>query len=90
VGVVPGAHVIEPSSQRAPMRVLDFNGDLKTAAITAGGVEFAYKSNARAMALLERAPARLEIDGVERAAEMSGNVLLLPRGQHLVNLIPGK
>ena len=90
VWLVPGAHVIEPAPQPVPLRVLDFNGDLKTAAITAGGVEFAYKSNARALALLERAPARLEIDGVERAAEMSGNVLLLPRGQHLVNLIPGK
>jgi hypothetical protein len=42
------------------------------------------------MALIEHAPARLEIDGVEQTAQMSGNVLLLPRGQHLVNLIPGK
>ncbi len=90
VWLMPGAHVIERSSQPAPLRVLDFNGDLKTAGATAGGVEFAYKSNARAMALLEYTPARLEIDGVEHAPEMSGNVLLLPRGQHLVNLTPGK
>ena len=48
------------------MRVLDFNGDLKTAAVTAAGIEFAYQSSARAMALLERPPARLEIDGVEQ------------------------
>ena len=68
------------------MRILDFNGDLKTAGITAGGVEFAYQSSARAMALLQQAPSRLEIDGVDQAPQMSGNVLLLPRGQHLVHL----
>jgi len=90
VWLMPGAHALEPAPQPAPARVLDFNGDLKTAVVTAGGIEFAYKSTARAMALLDRAPSRLEIDGVEYPAEMSGNVLLLPRGQHLVNLIPGK
>ena len=59
------------------------------AGITPDGIEFAYQSSARAMALLERAPARLEIDGVQHAPDMAGNVLLLPRGQHLVSLTPG-
>jgi len=90
IWLMPGAHAIEPAPQPERLRVLDFNGDLKTAGVTAGGIEFAYKSNARAMALLEHAPGRLEIDGVEHPPEMSGNVLLLPRGQHLVNLTPGK
>jgi hypothetical protein len=56
------------------------------AAVTPQGIEFAYQSTARAMALLEHAPAKLEIDGVEHIPDMDGNVLLLPRGQHLVRL----
>jgi hypothetical protein len=84
--LMPGSHVIEPGPQALPMRVLDFNGDLKMAAVTQQGIEFAYQSTARAMALLEHTPAKLEIDGVERKPEMTGYVLLLPRGQHLVSL----
>ena len=88
VWLMPGPHVIEPAppTQAPSLRVLDFNGDLKMAGITPQGIEFAYQSNARAMALLEHTPAKLEIDGVERKPEMTGFVLLLPRGQHLVNL----
>jgi hypothetical protein len=86
--LMPGPHVIEPAppTQTVPMRVLDFNGDLKMAVATPQGIEFAYQSTARAMALVERAPAKLQIDGVEHIPEMAGHVLLLPRGQHLVSL----
>lgn len=68
------------------MRVLDFNGDLKMANLTSGAIEFAYQSSARAMAMLEWPPGKLQIDGVEQTPQMSGNVLLLPRGQHFVRL----
>jgi hypothetical protein len=44
---MPGAHAIEPASQAPPLRVLDFNGDLKMAAVTPQGIEFAYQSSAR-------------------------------------------
>ncbi len=90
--LMPGPHVIEPAPppQAPPMRVLDFNGDLKMAAVTLEGIEFAYQSTARAMALVEHVPSKLQIDGVERTPEMAGNVLLLPRGQHLVSLTPGR
>ncbi len=90
VWLPPGAHVIEPARERPRVRVLDFNGDLKMAAATPAGIEFAYQSGARAMAVLELPPAKLEIDGVEQTPQMSGTVLLLPRGQHLVRLSPGK
>ena len=88
-----GMHAIEPafpagnSDAKPPaMRVLDFNGRLKSAGESASGIEFAYQSNARAMALLDRAPARMELDGAETPPKMAGNVLILPRGQHVVAL----
>jgi hypothetical protein len=72
------------------MRVLDFNGDLKSALATASGLEFIYQSSARAMAVLDRAPRSLAIDGVTSAPHMLGNVLLLPKGQHRVQLEPNQ
>jgi hypothetical protein len=81
-----GAHSIEPAAKVTGLKILDFNGELKSAKVVADGVEFAYQSGARAMATLESAPRKLEIDGSERKPEMAGNVLILPRGQHLVTL----
>ncbi len=82
-----GPHSVEASAQRPPNRVLDFNGDLKSASIIAGGVEFVYQSQARAMARIERRPRRIEIDGVESKIDWIGDVALLPRGQHIVSLL---
>jgi Glycosyl hydrolase-like 10 len=82
-----GTHSIEPSPDVPPLRIESFNGELKSAAVTASGIEFAYSSSARALARLDRVPARVEIDGVEvPQPEFAGKVLLLPRGQHLVAL----
>ena len=53
----------------------------------AGGIEFAYQSSARAMARLEHPPRKLEIDGAEQKPEFAGEVLMLPRGQHLVTVV---
>jgi hypothetical protein len=81
-----GAHSIEPAAKATGLKILDFNGELKSAKVVVDGVEFAYQSSARAMATLENAPRKLEIDGAETKPEMAGNVLILPRGQHLVTL----
>ena len=62
-----GFHTVEAGAKPARLRVLDFNGDVTMAAVTGTGVEFAYQSSARAMALLDRLPASLEIDGVARS-----------------------
>ena len=61
-------------------------GELKSAKVVTNGVEFAYQSSVRAMATLERAPRKVEIDGAEVKPQFTGNVLILPRGQHLVTL----
>ena len=81
-----GPHSVEPAQKATGLKILDFNGELKSAKVTPEGVEFAYQSSARAMATLEHAPRKLEIDGAEAKPEFAGNVLILPRGQHLVML----
>lgn len=81
-----GPHSIEASAAATALRMLDFNGELKSAKVVSGGVEFAYQSSARAMATLEHEPRKVEIDGVDVKPEFAGNVLILPRGQHLVTL----
>lgn len=81
-----GLHAIEPAPAQPAVRLLDFNGDLKSAGTIPGGVEFAYQSTARAMARLERPPSAIEIDGAPASPPVIGNVLMLPRGQHLVTL----
>ena len=83
-----GSHSIEPSSDSPPLRIEAFAGELKSAAASPSSVEFAYRSSARALALLDRPPASVEIDGAPVEPRYQGNVLLLPRGQHLVTLIP--
>lgn len=81
-----GAHSIEPAEKATGLKILDFNGELKSAKVTPEGVEFAYQSSARAMATLEHPPRKVEIDGAEAKPQFAGNVLILPRGQHLVTL----
>ena len=81
-----GPHAMEPAAKAIALRILDFNGDLKSAKVTTDGVEFAYQSNTRALATLENVPRVVEIDGAEVKPEFAGNVLILPRGQHLVTL----
>jgi len=73
------------------VRLLDFNGDLKTAAARPVGLDFAYFSSGRAAAVLDQRPVRLELDGEAAALDLveappDRFVVRLPRGQHLVSL----
>jgi hypothetical protein len=87
-----GAHSIEPAPgpKGAPpgARLLRLNADLKAArAVSATSIEFSYQTSARALAILDRAPRRLEIDGAEEPLHLAGpHTILLPRGQHVVTL----
>ncbi len=85
-----GAHAVEVAAAPPPgLRVLDFNGNLTSAKATARGtVEFSYQNSSRAIARLNRPPGRVMIDGVPAApAVLAGEqILLLPRGQHLVQV----
>ena len=84
-----GAHSVEAGGQTPAVRVIRFNGELISAeSINGHAVELAYKSSARAFAVLNRKPVRVEIDGAEGAPEAAGpNAIRLPRGQHIVTIL---
>jgi hypothetical protein len=83
-----GPHAVEPVPAREGLRVLRLNGDLRAARVVSPQViEITYTSSSRAIAVLNRLPRRVEVDGVEVPPVLAGPVtLLLPRGQHVVTL----
>jgi len=87
VWLAPGSHVIQPAAVKPAFRLLDLNADLHSAAAIAGGLEFTYRSSARALAYFETPPSSLQIDGAEAHPTMIGNVAMLPRGQHVVTAL---
>ena len=85
-----GPAVIEPAQNEPAARILDFNGELHSAKASDGSLEFSYQSSARAMAIVNVRPSKLEIDGAAVEAEFPqsgrGFLLILPRGQHVVRV----
>jgi hypothetical protein len=84
VWLAPGAHSIQSASVKPVLRLLDLNAELHSASAIAGGIEFAYRSSARALANFESLPAKIQIDGADAHPVTLGNVMMLPRGQHVV------
>jgi hypothetical protein len=90
----PGPNVIEPaaatSSKDPTLWMMDFNGDLRSASVVNDGLRFTYGSTARALALLNTRPRKIEVDGAPSNPKLttsgSGFVVTLPRGQHVVQL----
>jgi len=79
-----GAHSVEAGGESPALRVTHFNGELASAEMVDGhAIELSYRASGRAIALLNRTPTRVEIDGAETAV---ANPLMLPRGQHLVTI----
>jgi len=85
-----GRHWIEPSTEAPVARLVDFNGDLQAISPIPGGLEFSYASDSRAIAILDRKPLRVEVDGALTPVELLQDgeywALLLPRGQHVVGV----
>lgn len=83
-----GAHSVEPAAATPAARILHFNGEMQSAGYGPGNtIELAYHSQARAYAVLDRALASVEIDGVVLKPVLCGtSTLSLPRGQHLVTI----
>ncbi|HKW97333.1 MAG TPA: hypothetical protein VJN43_06335, partial [Bryobacteraceae bacterium] len=71
--------------------IVDFNGDLRSAERLAdSSIEISYESSARALALIDRKPSRLELDGAGANLDVLASgpnfSVLLPRGQHFVTI----
>ncbi len=86
-----GPVVAEHSSQDTAFHVLDFNGQLRTASVAGKAVEISYQQSWRAIAVLDRQPASVEVDGLKVKPvfvkrDDGAFVLTLPSGQHLVSL----
>ncbi len=96
VWLPPGSHRVESARAPTPFLLLGFNGGLRTAGIDGASLELSYDSRSRAIALLSREPVKVSIDGAPvppaslNGAPLPGETpsfaLLLPRGQHLVNI----
>ncbi|HEX4593220.1 MAG TPA: hypothetical protein VH157_03040 [Bryobacteraceae bacterium] len=85
-----GSNVVEPAQKAPALRILDFNGNLRSANASPAGLQISYQSNSRAMAVVSPRPRKVEIDGAEYGEKLldSGStfVLVLPRGQHILEL----
>ena len=92
VRVPSGAHAITQSTVRPPIAILDLGAELTSASSSDTSTEIAYDSQARAWTLLDRKPARIELDGapseIAPLALGDGTWLVeLPRGQHLATFV---
>jgi hypothetical protein len=77
---------VESAPAQSGPRLVRLNAELKAARYSgAGAIEFSYRSSARAIAILDRVPHSIEVDGVAIPAAKSV-MLLLPRGQHVVTI----
>ena len=81
-----GRHSLEPASQAPRTRLLDLTGELLSAASSRGALEFAYRSSARAYAILDKPPGKVKIDGAAVRPLMLGLSLALPSGRHSVRV----
>ncbi len=84
VSLPPGVHSIQPTAAKPALRMTDLNADLRDALATPAGLAFTYQSTARAFATFDQVPGQIEIDGLTAEPQVSGSVVLLPRGQHTV------
>jgi hypothetical protein len=87
VWLPPGEHVLASAASEPTASVLDFTGTIESAASLPDGIELVYSSGARALATLDRKPARLTLDGRDEPLDLIGEadgrwVIRLPRGRH--------
>lgn len=82
-----GKHRVSGASERAAVTLSDFNGELRTAAVSSSRTDVSYVSRSRAVASLATKISKIEVDGNEfwkAGADPEPGSFLLPAGQHLV------
>jgi hypothetical protein len=83
-----GVHSVEAARDKAQApHLVRLNGDLRSASVTgAGAIEFSYQSAGRAIAVLDRPPKTVRVDGKDIAVPAGSTSVLLPNGQHTVTV----
>ena len=86
VWLPPGRHRVEPARLEPPVRLADLTGELISAEALGDGMVIAYRSEGRALALVDRRPARVALDGkpLDNAVPATGarHLIRLPEGRH--------
>ncbi len=80
-----GRHKVEAAARDPELRLVRLNADLESARESGlGSIEVMYRSDARAFAVLDRAPRRVRIDGAAADLQMAGPAtVMLPSGRHV-------
>ena len=83
-----GVHTVEAATEKpGGPRLVRLNGDLRSACVGQGGaIEFSYQSASRAIAILDRAPKSVRVDGKDLTVAAGSMTILLPQGQHTVTV----
>ncbi len=90
VWLPPGRHSIAPSEDQGCVHLLSLTGNITSASCLPAGMEFAYRNEGPALALFDKRPVKIEVDGSPRDAAVTkaenGFAVRLPRGQHVVTV----
>ena len=87
VFVPAGRHTLRTGVARPAVRIADFNGEVRSAAMAGEEVDLSYVSASRAIALLGSKVSSIEVDGAQygKPGEAGGEEsVILPAGQHVV------
>ena len=88
VWLPPGVHAISAAPADNDVHLVRLNAELQAARrISATMLEFSYRSSARALAILDRKPLLVDVDGASTPLQLAGSrTILLPPGQHIVTI----
>src|SRR5262249_1935118 len=84
--LTPGPHVVAPAADAPASRLVYLNAELRSArVVSTETIEFRYQSGPRVIAIFDRSPRRIQIDGAEQQIMRAGRTtLMLPSGEHQV------
>ncbi len=83
-----GKHRLSAAVEKPGITIRDFNGEIRSAVVTGKQVDVSYDSRTRAIAVLNSAVSRIEVDGAPYEASRNGaGPVLLPSGQHVVSFV---
>lgn len=87
-----GNYTLQSSSNPPPVRLLDFNGNLGDVSLASGTLKFHYTGTLRALAIVDRLPSAIRINGAAAnitVSEYKGRYsMVLPPGDNTIEVVP--